>query len=1817
MTTTFSRDLMSSTYKDDFADSAGFKRILFNPRRALQARELTQSQTIIQKDIERFARNIFKDGAMVNPGGVTLNKNIQYVKIFPGDLGSGVSNQFPTTIVPGAIFEGSESKVKAEVITVEHGITADIVNNPPTLYVVYRGKSESNALNASGTTSVKFKIGETITYAGSTYQVQLVDNSANRAMGNGVRVSISEGDFFTQGMFCFSPAQSIIVSRYTSSYTGQVGFKVTEDIVTASDDTTLFDNQGAFPNLAAPGADRYRITLKIAKSQDDFTTSTFVYVANIVDTVIVEQATGSNQYNKINDLVAKRTAEESGDYVVDPFYMTLKDADTTTLTAAFSPGKAYINGFRVRTPLGTDITVNKALTTNKGSLTTAQLPTTSLGIEYGNYIIIQGSGSPPVGANTAGSVTALPGSTTGGNGRTSYPLMDLHNNVTPNGNTTKVGTCRVRHVDAIGADYRYFIFDLVMTSGSFRAVKTISATASTTNFSTLRLNTAATPVAQIIDASDKNLFFQLPRTRPKAVSNVTFTVQRKFSGNISGSTITFASGGGDFTNQNDWILMHKGAIVAPSGFSVAGLNTSSVTVTITANTDGKPVELLAYVVDTVSQESSSRTKTVATKGVDTDGNLISVSPLGAVSASQTALAQVANQVWVLAHNDIIAIPIIRSSNLAAGPDISDQFIFDNGQRDDHYALGRLIKKAGAAHTGDIYITYTHYQHGGGGNFFSVSSYPAATSTDYGIIPAYTMKDGTIVNLRDVLDFRSAKKADGTFNNSGGASGGAIHELPQNDTAISGKVEYYLPRKDRLIISQTGEIQNIEGTPSFTPTFPEIPPKTLELYRTSLNGGTISKSDLSTKYMENKGYTMKDIGKIAKRVDLLEEAVTLSLLEIDTNALEVLDAAGNNRTKSGFVVDNFKNQYISDIFNVEYRASIDPKAMKVRPGFTEENIGLIYSTTASEQTNTQLIGDTVYLKFKAGSAGMVTYLENTKVSRTENVNPFMISDYRGSITLSPQSDEWKVANRAEAKVIDGGDALNLDQALLFDQSEWGWLGTDAEGSNILEASQVANGSEQTTNGANTITRANGWINNGFDWSTTNVVNRVVASETIRTVVPGSDKVIDVAVIPFMRTRKIYFEAVGLRPSQQHFAFFDGVSVADWVKSESFTRVNESRVELHSPNNMTGHPSNASILTSDVNGYLSGSFVIPHNTLAPAGTDILTFGTGTKEFLLLDISAIPTPANNGLAGSKALASFAAAGVIQTWQEDVISTRHLTIVGERREIASGRTTISSVRRPVPRPVDRRQSDPLAQSFNVTTEEGIYARSVDLYFKTKSSTLPIWIELRPLVNGYPASNTIVPGSRKYLNPSAVNISDTAATATTFTFDEPVYLSGFTEYAIVVLCDNTDYLAWTSFMGDNELNSSIRKIVAQPFLGSFFKSQNGTTWEASQKQDLKFTLKRAAFDTATDGIAYFHNNDLPLQLLGKDPIVTTAGSAVVFVKHQNHNLIVGDKVNIDGTAQTVGAITASLLNAIHVITHVDPTGYKFTCSGATAGNVTTATGGGVAVKATYNVSGSTVYPIIQYLTPENTGLTATGRFYSGQSNVALETAYEVPAAGFTTIGLNQKNYYANPITIACAGKEDTPIAAGGLGGTGTSIETGNYTSGSGPDTGAIKIAMTTTSDFVSPIIDLQRASLVVTKNEIDNPVASGTTGNIIFNYQAETTPFSGSALAKHITKPVTLANTAVGLKVFLGINRPTGSFVDLYYKVKSDDTDLSEINWTLQTVLQPVGPSDDLNVYREHEYLIEESSSFTTFQLKLVFRTNNNSKVPVVTDLRAIALAL
>lgn len=316
MVKTFTKDILASKYRDDFDEDKGYQRVIFNNSRALQARELTQLQTIIQESLGRFGRNIFKEGAAISEGGLSINRRFRFIKLntatynLPDD---------PDSLV-GTSFIAQTSGVTVEVVQVLEASGSD----PATIYVNY-----TNTVAATSTsTTISVTPGEELVQVEGSQRlvVQELNTSSNPAFGFGTKISAGEADFFTSGFFIHTPMQELILSKYSNSVNKVVGFRVSQDIITADDDNTLYDNQGSLPNFTAPGADRYRIRLTLT-TQDQITAGqTFCYFAQVTDSQITDKVSGLDQYNLVNDLMATRTNDESGDYTVTPFFIRFEDS---------------------------------------------------------------------------------------------------------------------------------------------------------------------------------------------------------------------------------------------------------------------------------------------------------------------------------------------------------------------------------------------------------------------------------------------------------------------------------------------------------------------------------------------------------------------------------------------------------------------------------------------------------------------------------------------------------------------------------------------------------------------------------------------------------------------------------------------------------------------------------------------------------------------------------------------------------------------------------------------------------------------------------------------------------------------------------------------------------------------------------------------------------------------------------------------------------------------------------------------------------------------------------------------------------------------------------------------------------------------------------------------------------------------------------------------------------------------------------------------------------------------------------------------------
>ena len=128
-------------------------------------------------------------------------------------------------------------------------------------------------------------------------------------------------------------------------------------------------------------------------------------------------------------------------------------------------------------------------------------------------------------------------------------------------------------------------------------------------------------------------------------------------------------------------------------------------------------------------------------------------------------------------------------------------------------------------------------------------------------------------------------------------------------------------------------------------------------------------------------------------------------------------------------------------------------------------------------------------------------------------------------------------------------------------------------------------------------------------------------------------------------------------------------------------------------------------------------------------------------------------------------------------------------------------------------------------------------------------------------------------------------------------------------------------------------------------------------------------------------------------------------------------------------------------------------------------------------------------------------------------------------------------------------------------------------------------------------------------------------NFVAETNPTGGSSIAKHITRPVTLAASAVGLKIILAANRPSVADFDIYYKAISDDASFADVNWVEVSKEVNLPSDENPGIFRDYEYIVGGpgglSVPFNRFIIKIVMRTSNHAKPPTFKDLRVIALAV
>lgn len=401
-------DFNTEPYFDDYNSEKDFYRILFRPSYAVQARELTQLQTILQNQVSRFGDHVFKNGSQVIPGSVIIDNNVHFIKV---EQFSGTSDV--TTYIhkfKNKIITGATSKVKMLVVDTSG---SDVITDnleEPTLYCKILGAD--SVIDDTGIAASRLRPGENLvahpedntissnyrltedqleklevivkaTGGGgktSTYltepTAEFPDPESSNVLGYAYSVTVQAGIYYIDGTFVRNDELKLYVGRFTNKPSYRVGFKVTEQAVTPEDDETILDNATGSYNFAAPGAHRYQVKLSLVKLPLlDKDSIKFVELVRVIEgrtQYKIERAS----YAELEKTLARRTYDESGNYEVNKFKISIREhlktdtnqgvysledgGDADKLVAVIDPGKAYINGYEVESTASQFIELNKA-----------------------------------------------------------------------------------------------------------------------------------------------------------------------------------------------------------------------------------------------------------------------------------------------------------------------------------------------------------------------------------------------------------------------------------------------------------------------------------------------------------------------------------------------------------------------------------------------------------------------------------------------------------------------------------------------------------------------------------------------------------------------------------------------------------------------------------------------------------------------------------------------------------------------------------------------------------------------------------------------------------------------------------------------------------------------------------------------------------------------------------------------------------------------------------------------------------------------------------------------------------------------------------------------------------------------------------------------------------------------------------------------------------------------------------------------------------------------------------------------------------------
>ena len=1975
-------NLNQSPYFDDFDETKNFNRVLFRPGYAVQARELTQLQTILQNQIERFGNEILVDGTIVTGAALKIER-IEYVKLRDKDANNRVlllTDFYSGGVVANSVISGATSGMTAQLIDVAEGSESNAPNYL-TLFVKYTNSGTNNTTKA-------FADNEVITLRNRTGNAFIVAGNTitSSSSGLGTRATVGDGVIYHKGHFVRVTSQSHIVDKYSTSPSKKVGFQTVESTVDSNADSSLLDNASGSTNFAAPGATRLKLLPTLAsRATATANTDTFFTVVELKDGEVIRNVKDT-VYSDIGKHISMKMHEAHGNYAVEPFtvrirehlkettnlgrYNTAQGGNANKLIAEVDKGMGYVNGQKVHLINPTPIEFDKATDfATKDARVLSQ--------SFGNYVICKEcvggwdfQGLREVSLRDAAQL---------GISQVNFGDQAVRGN--------EIGTCKVRgfnyHSGTSGTptgQFKIYIFDIKMNAGkSFSSVRSLFEVNSTHNSMADIVTSSAygTTSARIEESSKNNLVLPFSFLGTKTLKDSSNNVDTQFvyrteksvtfspgSGTSLAATVSANSahaGGTETMNETGTLTSdqerqvivvskatahsaaRKGHIVSVVGTAVTGGGTQFLqtyqagdVIRIKDGSNNYIHRIATVNSDTLltlaNTQPVTRTGLNAAAGVshnnvfpkgyifdmDANGAITSTSSQHNINLQQANVASsFAASVYfnVLRSSAVQSAKTVRKSQYVTittnnhsatnvGPwslgvsdaykleavymgadqtavtvndtNVTSHFTIDTGQKDDMYDTSKLVKKP----TSSLNITskallvkfsFFERNYSQGIGFLSVDSYPVNDSTTSSTsiktweIPSFTSPStGKVIELRDAVDFRPFKA--NTCNPTTTATLAGTPTNPAASTAFAmdgdgsimmspgenfqADVQHYLPRKDRIIITEEGKVEVIKGTPGVTPRLPEEKANSMTIGALDIPvfpslSTKVARDNDKHKYGvkltldNNRRYTMKDLRGLDDRIRNTEYYSSLNALEASVKNKQLFNSSGFDRFKNGFFVENFDGHNLSDSTKVGYRAAIDRNNNVLRPFYKRRDLTLEKDKTFTSSNITKT-GDLVTLGYSH-----VSFINQNKASKARNPVQELTFNWQGVMTLSPSMDNTPDITSLPDIQMDFSGIYESFQQLAehtgFTGTDWGtWINTQ-------DPPRLVGGTWGDTQQGQ-----GGWWNLTMQQQQQDQIR-----SGIQTTIAASTQTFDignyvqeVSVREYMRSRLISFTAHGMKPSTRVYPYFDDELVNDFT----------------TPTNSAGANTAAegSNLTTDAAGSIYGKFRIPD-------TEEMKFRVGTRRFKLQDVAN--TQIATDLVTTSSFSDYTSIPLNITQRGASAQLVIPQVVTEN--VTETRIDTTNV------VVDSQWNnyDPLAQTFSVNEEQsaGVFITKIDLFFYKKAASLPITVQIREVENGLP-TKTVLPYGTKTLFPAAINVSTTsAATATTFTFDSPIFLKNYKDYCVVLMPagNSEEYAVWCAKMGAKDINTN-ELIDKQPATGILMTSANDKTWSPIQSEDLKFKLWRAEFNTA-QGTLYlenpdhdFFNYDNPTGSF--NPGEKIRAESVITISN-NATIPVGGVLRTNATSGTNfanGTVRQIVRNNVagRCTLKVDAFGDFPTSASSNTNNVLL---NGTWVGNTSAFTANTNNGFLEFNDTLNAKMTINTSTWATTANgwirgqVSGATARVTSAENIINNVLVPKVPVINYANTSTTWSVRTTTSGGVINGNWSNLEqeienpfTDNEkkifskmnesalsaVNGS-KKTLVVKGLFNTSDSKMSPVADLSRANVYSLENVINNSSSNEDTKEV------------GGAVTRYFSKPIELADgqDAEDMTVYLTAYKPSGTDIKVYAQLKSadDGESLNDKDYTLLTQVTPSTTiSDSVNTsdFKEFEYGLSANTdgqhflgtnndnqarlnsadsnivsyrtsggsiykTYKTFAFKIVFTSTSTSSVPMIKDLRSIAL--